>query len=73
LLLELAEYLRAHRGELLSRLGQTVFQLRIGWSPRSPQESLAVSSALLAALAELRADVVIDAYDEANEMGEPTL
>jgi hypothetical protein len=73
LLLELADCLRSHHGELLSALGQMDFQLRIGWSPRSPQESLAVSSTLLTALAEIRADVMIDAYDETDENGEPIL
>ena|SRR5580693_8265508 len=73
LLLELAEYLSSHRDTLLSRLGHADIQLRVGWSPRSPQESLAVSWTLLTALAEIRADVVIDTYDETDEIGEPAL
>jgi hypothetical protein len=35
--------------------------------------SLARSWTLLAALAEIRADVVIDTYDETDEIGEPAL
>lgn len=67
LLAELDAYLSSHLGELRARLPDADFQLRIGWSPESPQESVIVSSVLLAALAELRADVLIDTFGEVEE------
>jgi len=66
LLAEVDTYLSSHRSELRARLPEVDFQLRIGWSPESPQESIVVSSMLLAALTEIRADVLIDTFDEAN-------
>jgi hypothetical protein len=67
LLAELDAYLSSHRGELRARLPEADFQLRIGWSPEPPQESVVVSSMLLAALAELHADVLIDTFGEVDE------
>lgn len=72
LLAEVDAYLRSHRSELRARLPEADFQLRIGWSPESPQESIVVSSKLLAALTEIRADVLIDTFGEVNE-GEASL
>lgn len=67
MLAELDAYLTSHCGELrAARVPDADFQLRIGWSPQSPQESVVISSVLLAALAELRADVLIDTF-EADE------
>lgn len=73
LLSELADYLDSHRDELRNRSRSADFQLRVGWSPRSPQESVAIPAPLLAALADLGVDVMIDAYDDnADETAEPT-
>jgi hypothetical protein len=68
LLQELAEYLGSQGEELQARLGQADFQLRIGWSPQSPQECIAIPSTLLSALARLRVDLMLDAYSD--EQGE---
>jgi hypothetical protein len=71
-LAEVAHYLNEHGAELRSDLGSAEFQLRIAWSPHSPEEQLPASSSLLAALAALNPEVVIDASDEADETAEPT-
>lgn len=70
LLSELTDYLSSHRDELHGRAETADFQLRIGWSPRSPQESIVVPSQLLVVLAELRVDVMIDAYGDSTETAE---
>lgn len=59
----LAQYLGSHRETLRDRPTEADFQLRIGWSPRSPQESIVLASTLLSALAELGVDLVLDTYD----------
>jgi hypothetical protein len=64
LLAELAEYLASYRGQLQDLLAKAKFQLRIGWSPLSPQESIAIPAALLASLGELRVDLMIDTYGD---------
>jgi hypothetical protein len=71
LLDELADYLESHRGNLPGSLRQADFQLRIGWSPRTPQECVAIPSAVVEVLAALHADVMIDAYDATDEIAEP--
>lgn len=63
LLQDVAEYLGSHRETLRDRLAKADFQLRIGWSPRSPQESIVFPSTLLSTLTELHVDVVLDTYD----------
>jgi hypothetical protein len=60
---EVAEYLGSHGETLRDQLGQADFQLRIGWSPLSPQECIALPSAFLSVLAELHVDVTLDTYD----------
>jgi hypothetical protein len=62
LLDRLASYLRLHREQLLSIRHDVEFQVRIGWSPLRPQESLVVSSQLINALAELNVVVMLDGY-----------
>ena len=37
-------------------------QLRIGWSPMSPQESLVFPASLISGLAELGVDIMLDGY-----------
>jgi hypothetical protein len=71
LLEELAEYLGSHLGDLRASLAGAGFELRIGWSPRAPQECIAIPKAVLAALAELQADILIDAYETTVEIGQP--
>ena len=62
LLDKLADYLRLHRELLLALRSDVEFQVRIGWSPLSPQESLVVSAQLIKALAELDVVVMLDGY-----------
>jgi hypothetical protein len=62
LLDELTSYLGVHREQLLALRHDVEFQVRIGWSPLSPQESLVVSAELINALAELNAAVMLDGY-----------
>jgi hypothetical protein len=62
LLSELANYLAVHRDQIKVLLPKSDFQLRIGWSPLSPQESVAIPAELLAYLAELRVDLMLDGY-----------
>jgi hypothetical protein len=64
LLRELGAYLDRHRGRLVALGADADFQLRIGWSPRSPQEALAISADLLAALGELKCPVMLDTYND---------
>jgi hypothetical protein len=71
LLSELADYIDSHRDALRNGSRSADFQLRVGWSPRSPQESVAIPAPLLAALGDLGADVMIDVYDDADETAEP--
>jgi hypothetical protein len=64
LLEELARYLTQNREQLLALHGKAQFQVRIGWSPRSPQECLVVPAALISSLAELGTDIMLDGYGE---------
>lgn len=64
LLEELARYLIQNREQLLALRGVAGFQVRIGWSPRSPQECLVVPATLIASLAELGTDIMLDGYGE---------
>lgn len=47
-----------------SRRTGASLQLFIGWSPKSPQESVSISEPLLAVLAGLGASIVFDTYSE---------
>jgi hypothetical protein len=68
LLEELASYLVLHRDILLALAADAQLQLRIGWSPLSPQECLVIPSGLLSSLADLKADVMLDTYSEESEI-----
>jgi hypothetical protein len=71
LLSELTSYLASHRHEIQDLLPGSDWQLRIGWSPLSPQESLVISAQLLAYLAELRVDLMLDGYDAGDGVDFP--
>jgi hypothetical protein len=64
LLQELGAYLARHRGRLVALSADADFQLRIGWSPRSPQEALAIPAELLTALGELKCPIMLDTYND---------
>lgn len=64
LLNQLGEYINTNIDTLTSLIGKVDFQARIGWTPTSPQESIALPGALLLALGRLDADLMIDAYAE---------
>jgi hypothetical protein len=70
LLDELAEYLDSHLSDILGLLADADFQLRIGWSPLTPQECVAIPSSVVAGLARLHADVMIDTYEANDEIAE---
>jgi len=59
---ELQGYLGRHRERLLAIRERADFQLRIGWSPMSPQESLVFPASLISGLAELGVDIMLDGY-----------
>jgi hypothetical protein len=60
---QVSMYLETYADELKARLPRADFQLRIGWMPRSPQESIAFPPILLSNLAKLNAAVMLDVYD----------
>lgn len=63
----LGEYLDENLDRLLSLAGDADFQVRIGWTPLTPQECLAVPSGLLLALGRLAADLMVDTYAETDQ------
>lgn len=64
LLDSLEGYLRAHRERLVALEDRARFQVRIGWCPASPQESLVIRADLLRMIGEIRADIMLDSYTE---------
>lgn len=62
----LMELISAHAIKLraLRRDNDAELQVFLGWSPRAPQESLALDSNLVAAMAGLGAGLVVDTYSE---------
>jgi hypothetical protein len=54
-------YLR-DKAQILEGLTDTDISLCIGWTPRSPQDGIIMDAELIALLAAIRCDVLLDTY-----------
>ena len=63
-LIHVREFLLLHEDVLAKAASSSSADVFIGWSPRTPQESLTLDSSLLRLLARLSMDLVFDTYSE---------
>jgi hypothetical protein len=57
-------FMRANQAALASLGGSNEINLHVGWTPRNPQDGIAFNGELIRVLAECRAYVLLDTYQD---------